>query len=140
MMRRFVLTVGVFVLACLATPAIYAQVGGGAPSSETDRAQEGEEADEVEDSGDDVEQEAADESDETAAASESDSSGMATSKASQERTLPGGTLAVISYIILWLMTLAFVGFTARRQSELADELETLEGRMDDVLGGFEDEV
>lgn len=130
MMRRFVLTVGVVVLACLATPSIFAQVGDGAPSSEADRADEADEAD----------QQAADESQETDSASESGASGMATSRASQERTLPGGTLAVISYIVLWLMTLAFVGLTARRQSELADELETLEGRMDEVLGGFEDEV
>ncbi|MGM0559403.1 MAG: hypothetical protein ACQEVA_23670, partial [Myxococcota bacterium] len=109
------------VVAFSATTAL-AQAGGADPSPDDQQVEE---------------QEGAEAADEPVAVAET---APAESKASQERTIPGGTLAVMSYILLWLMTLGFVGFTAKRQSALAEELETLERRMDSVLGEIDDEV
>jgi hypothetical protein len=125
----------------LPATSAFAQAGGAAPSDgerQADQQVEQQPASEVDDAsaGDETPAQA-DESDAYADAADSSTS---ESKASQERTIPGGTLAIASYILFWLMTLGFVGVTARRQSALADELETLERRMDRVLGDIEDEV
>lgn len=138
-MRRFAVTSVVFAVFLLAVPSAFAQVGGGAPASAEEESAEERAADtapEASDEGEPAQGElpvAQEEGGQDAAAGS-----MAESKASQERTIPGGTLAVISYILLWLMTMAFIGLTARRQSQLAEELEQLEQRMDRVVGDFDD--
>lgn len=152
-MRRICLTIACLLTLILAAPAAFAQTGGGAPADDGERETTDDEQAEADDRSDDERPEPAEEdgaepnaedaqaADEaTAYDSAATTSSTAESKASKERTIPGGTLALISYIVLWLMTMAFIGVTVKRQSELARELETLEGRMDDVLGPVEDEV
>ena len=58
-----------------------------------------------------------------------------TSVAGNESTIPGGTLAVIAYIVLWVLIFGFVFATMRRQQKIDRELDELERRMDEV---FED--
>lgn len=67
--------------------------------------------------------------------------GAQTSLASQDTSVPGGTLLMICYIILWVMIGGYVFFVMRRQKALAEDLERLEGRLDEVLGtGAEGDV
>lgn len=149
-MRRFAFTSVVFAVFLLAGPSAFAQVGGGAPAPPEEESADERAADResVEEESAETAPEASDEREAAQGESpDAEQGGQATaagsmqeSKASQERTIPGGTLAVISYILLWLMTMAFIGVTARRQSQLGDELEALERRMDRVVGDFEDEV
>lgn len=50
-------------------------------------------------------------------------------------SIPGGTLALVAYFVLWLSIFGLVFFTMRRQRGLNDELAELGRRMDVV---FED--
>lgn len=61
-------------------------------------------------------------------------------KAAQETSIPGGQLAVISYIVLWGGLLAFVGYLGWRQRKLYAEMDELEGRLDEALGADLDET
>lgn len=56
------------------------------------------------------------------------------SLASQDTSVPGGALLLICYMVLWVMIGGYVFFVMRRQKALADDLERLEGRLDEVLG------
>ncbi len=56
-----------------------------------------------------------------------------TSEAAREDTLPGGTLAVISYMVLWGMILLFAVYLGWRQRALNAEIEHLESRLDDAF-------
>lgn len=56
-----------------------------------------------------------------------------TSEAAREETLPGGTLAIISYMVLWGMIMLFAVYLGWRQRELNTEIEHLEGRLDDAF-------
>lgn len=60
-----------------------------------------------------------------------------TSLASQERTLPGGTLALAAYIVLWVLVFGFIFVVMRRQRALNRELESLEQRMDEVVADLQ---
>ena len=60
------------------------------------------------------------------------------SLAASETTIPGGTLVMVAYMVLWLMFGGYLFFIMRRQSKLQDELEGLERRIDNVLGTSED--
>lgn len=56
------------------------------------------------------------------------------SLASQEASVPGGTLMMISYLILWLMVGGYAFLIARRQRRLQGEIEGLDARIDEVFG------
>jgi len=56
------------------------------------------------------------------------------SLASQDASVPGGALLLICYMVLWVMIGGYVFFVMRRQKALADDLERLESRLDEVLG------
>ena len=56
------------------------------------------------------------------------------SKAARETTVPGGTLALVSYMALWAMLFGYVVYLARQQAQLDTSLEELEGRIDEVFG------
>jgi hypothetical protein len=55
------------------------------------------------------------------------------SEAAGETTIPGGTLAVVSYMAFWVMLMGFAGYLGWRQKRLSGELETLEHRFDQLL-------
>lgn len=57
--------------------------------------------------------------------------------AGQETTIPGGTLVMISYLVLWAMIGGYVFFIARRQRKLQREIQGLDARIDDAFGGEE---
>ena len=59
-----------------------------------------------------------------------------------ERTLvhsnvPGGTLMVVSYAVLWIFVFGMIFMTFRRQRRLNAELEGLNARMDAVFDGID---
>ncbi|WP_199589689.1 CcmD family protein [Lujinxingia litoralis] len=56
------------------------------------------------------------------------------SLASQDTSVPGGTLLMICYIVLWVMIGGYIFFVMRRQKALEKDLGRLEGRLDEVLG------
>lgn len=56
------------------------------------------------------------------------------SLASQETTVPGGVLLITAYIVLWLLLFGYLAFIMRRQQTLSKDLESLEKRIDEVLG------
>lgn len=58
----------------------------------------------------------------------------APSVAEQERTVPGGVLVIISYLVLWLLLLGFMALVWNRQRQAQQELRELERRMDERLG------
>jgi CcmD family protein len=59
----------------------------------------------------------------------------AVSVAQTETAVSGGTLMLVSYIVLWILIFGFMIGIARRQARLDRELDDLEARMDDL---FED--
>ena len=56
--------------------------------------------------------------------------------AAAEKTLPGGTLAMISYVVLWFMLPAYFVVLTLRLNKVRSDIKGLEGRID---GLFEDE-
>lgn len=56
------------------------------------------------------------------------------SLASQERQITGGDLALISYIVLWVLVLGVILVVFLRQKKLNAELESLERKLDEHLG------
>jgi CcmD family protein len=54
-------------------------------------------------------------------------------KAAQETSIPGGQLAVISYIVLWVLLMGYVLKLALQQKSLEGEIEELEQRIEDSL-------
>jgi hypothetical protein len=54
-------------------------------------------------------------------------------KAAAETTIPGGTLVILSYGILWVGLLAFIGYLGWRQTKLYDELDELERRLEETV-------
>jgi hypothetical protein len=54
-------------------------------------------------------------------------------KAAAETTIPGGTLVILSYGILWVGLLAFIGYLGWRQTKLYDELDALERRLEETV-------
>ncbi len=56
------------------------------------------------------------------------------SLASQEREITGGDLALISYVVLWVLVLAVVVVVFLRQKKLNQELSSLERKLDAHLG------
>ncbi len=59
------------------------------------------------------------------------------SLASQERTLPGGMLALVAYLVLWGLIFGLVWMSLRRQGKLNAEIAALERRMDQVFEDFD---
>jgi hypothetical protein len=55
------------------------------------------------------------------------------SAAGQETTIPGGTLAIAAYVVLWVLVFGFVYLTMSRQRKLDRDLAELEQRMDEVF-------
>lgn len=60
-----------------------------------------------------------------------------TSRASEERSLPGGMLALAAYLVLWVLIFGLVWMTLRRQGKLNAEIAALERRMDQVFEDFD---
>ena len=56
--------------------------------------------------------------------------------AAAEKTVPGGILAMVSYVVLWFMLLAYFVVLTVRLSKVRSDIKGLEGRID---GLFEDE-
>ena len=56
------------------------------------------------------------------------------SLASAEKTIPGGTLALASYVALWFLLLGYVLLMTIRLAGLSREINTLEKRIDDMFG------
>lgn len=50
---------------------------------------------------------------------------------SEETSVPGGTLMVIGYLVLWGMLGGFLFFVLLRQRRLQDEVDELERRIDE---------
>lgn len=61
-------------------------------------------------------------------------SGGQLSRAAQERTVPGGTLLIVAYLVLWVLVVGFVAVVLRQQRRLDAELDGLERRIDDIAG------
>ncbi len=55
------------------------------------------------------------------------------SLAGQETSLPGGTLALIAYFVLWVLIFGLIVVTMRRQRKVDREIDELERRMDEVF-------
>ena len=55
--------------------------------------------------------------------------------AGEEREIAGGSLVIITYMILWLMVGAFLVVTLWRQAKLGDDIDGLERRIDELLDG-----
>ena len=55
------------------------------------------------------------------------------SEAARETSIPGGQLVIVSYIVLWVALLAYVGYLARQQQSLDREIDELEERIEDSL-------
>ncbi|MFB6265232.1 MAG: CcmD family protein [Bradymonadaceae bacterium] len=53
--------------------------------------------------------------------------------AAGETTIPGGWLALVSYLALWIGVGAYLLYLGRRYTALADRLEALESRIDAVF-------
>lgn len=58
----------------------------------------------------------------------------ATSVAERERTVPGGALLIVSYMVLWLLLFGFMALVWTRQRQAQQELQDLERRMDERFG------
>lgn len=55
--------------------------------------------------------------------------------AEDETEVPGGVFVIITYLVLWLMLGGFVVVMLVRQKRLQGQLDDLEHRIDDLLGG-----
>lgn len=60
------------------------------------------------------------------------------SVAQQEATIPGGTLVIVGYVILWVMLGGYLLFVMWRQRRLQDDIDALEERIDEAYGVGED--
>lgn len=60
------------------------------------------------------------------------------SVAASETTIPGGTLVLIAYLILWVIFGGVLGFSIWRQWKLQEEIQGLESRIDRLLGTEEE--
>lgn len=56
------------------------------------------------------------------------------SVASQETTITGGTLAMVAYIVLWVLISGTIFTILKHQRNLTKEMDGLRQRMDHVLG------
>lgn len=56
------------------------------------------------------------------------------SLAASETTISGGSLVIITYMVLWLLFGAVLLLVLRRQRTLQREMDNLEERIDEVLG------
>lgn len=56
------------------------------------------------------------------------------SVASQETTITGGTLAMVAYIVLWVLISGAIFAILKHQRALTKEMDELRRRMDQVLG------
>lgn len=56
------------------------------------------------------------------------------SVASQETTITGGTLALVAYIVLWVLISGTIFAILKHQRGLTKEMGELRQRMDQVLG------
>ena len=109
-----------------------------APAQQGTPARAGEKPDEDEPVEADHGQRRAEEVDEDAPAQAKPAAAARTSAAAQERSIPGGTLVVAAYAVLWLLIFGFVFVIMRRQRALDIELEGLEQRMDEVLDEWDE--
>lgn len=57
--------------------------------------------------------------------------------ASQETTIPGGTLVMVAYLVLWVLLGGYAFLIARRQAKLQREIKGLDARIDEAFGGEE---
>lgn len=60
-------------------------------------------------------------------------------EAAKEDTIHGGWLVLASYIVLWLLVLAYVVHLGLRQRRLSAEIDDLESRIDETLAGSAEE-
>ncbi len=93
-------------------------------------AQNGYEAEEAEESTEAVEFE---EGAEAAQGAEEGTASTRRSLPESERRTPGGNLVLITYMVLWVMVGALVLVMWRRQQALQEEIDELEGRLDQWL-------
>ena len=57
--------------------------------------------------------------------------------AAQEKTIPGGTLAMIAYILLWFLLLGYFVLLTTRLQSIKKGIKDLDARIDDL---FKNEV
>lgn len=57
--------------------------------------------------------------------------------AAAETTIHGGWLVIAAYIVLWIGLMGYVGWLAWRQSQLDEEIDELERRLDEELGAID---
>ena len=55
------------------------------------------------------------------------------SLASQEKSIPGGTLALAAYLVLWFMLLAYFVVLTTRLRKMRQDVKTLEKRVDELF-------
>ncbi len=53
--------------------------------------------------------------------------------AASEKSIPGGTLALISYIVLWFMLLGYFVVLTTRLHKIKSDTQVLEKRIDDLF-------
>lgn len=124
----------VALIACagvFAAPAAVAQGDGAA--APPDEAGESAEVDRAED---DAEEQAA-ETDKGERSGMEQAAGADRQQQDGERSLSGGTLALVAYLILWALVFGFIYLVMRRQRRLDDEVEELEARLDRVFDAME---
>ena len=56
--------------------------------------------------------------------------------AASEKTMPGGTLALISYIVLWFLLLGYFVVLTTRLRKIKSDTRVLEKRIDDLFSGL----
>ncbi len=61
-----------------------------------------------------------------------------TSVAAQERSITGGTLALVAYLILWALILGFFFFILGRQKRAERDLQRMEARVSQALQEIEE--
>ena len=57
--------------------------------------------------------------------------------AAGEKTMPGGDLAMISYIVLWFMLLGYFVVLTTRLRKIKSDTGILEKRIDDLFNGLD---
>lgn len=64
----------------------------------------------------------------------SSTAGAQKGAAGAETTIPGGTLVIVGYMVLWVMLGGYLLFVMWRQRRLTDDIEQLRERIDQAYG------